>query len=302
MSLTPTLTPKANIASRRSMGYRRGSRPATLMSYILVSRWCVTFLFASAETSNGATLGISALDNEVTFGGYDARELQTASNQSVVNVAVLFDTANTFDWARQIIDLTFALINDHTDGWHDEIFNDGTIINYSIADPACDETNATRAYWDIRNEWGGIVHGVVGCRYSGASIAVGRITNLDDVTQISPSSTSPKLGDKDDFPLFSRLVGADDSNGEVGAMIAMLRSFGWDRVTILATDTVYAKDYTTAFEELWKGEHRHDDNEPWTGTIAYSSTITFNAEKKVDADSVTMALKGVPTDDPSKNS
>ncbi|KAI2502805.1 hypothetical protein MHU86_11629 [Fragilaria crotonensis] len=283
------------------MGYRRGSRPATLMRCILVSSWCVSFLLASAE-GNGATLGASALGNEVTFGGYDARVLQTASNQSVVNIAVLFDTANTFDWARQIIDFTFALINDHTDGWHDEVFADGTRIDYRIADPVCDETAAAKAYWDVRNEWGGIVHGVVGCRCSGASIAVGRITNLDNVTQISPSSTSQKLGDKGDFPLFSRLVGPSSSEGEVGAMVAMLRSFGWDRVTILATDTQYAKDYTTAFEELWKGQHQNDGNEQWEGKVAYSSTITFDAEGKVDADSVTKALKGVPTDDPTKNS
>ncbi len=284
------------------MGCRRESRPTTLMKCILVWSWCISFARASADASNSATLGIGAIDNEVIFGGYDVRELQTAYNQSVVNIAVLFDTANTFDWARQIIDFTFTLLNDHTDGWHDEIFPDGTIINYRISDPVCDETAAARAYWDLRNEWDGIVHGVVGCRCSGASIAVGRITNLDNVTQISPSSTSQKLGDKGDFPLFSRLVGPSSSEGEVGAMVAMLRSFDWDRVTILATDTQYAKDYTTAFEELWKGEHQSDGGTKWEGTVAYSSTITFDAKGKVDADSVNKALEGVPTDDPSKNS
>jgi ABC-type branched-subunit amino acid transport system substrate-binding protein len=274
----------------QSMGYPRESRPATLMKCILVSSWCISFLLASADASNSATLGIDALDKEVIFGGYDVRELQTAYNQSVVNIAVLFDTANTFDWARQIIDFTFTLLNDHTDGWHDEIFPDGTIINYRISDPVCDETAAARAYWDLRNEWDGIVHGVVGPRCSGASIAVGRITNLDNVTQISPSSTSQKLGDKGDFPLFSRLVGPSSAEGEAGAMVAMLRSFGWDRITIFTMDTQYAKDYTTAFEELWKG------------TVAYSSTITFDDKGGVDANSVNKALEGVPTADPSKNS
>jgi len=142
------------------MGCRRESRPTTLMKCILVWSWCISFARASADASNSATLGIGAIDNEVIFGGYDVRELQTAYNQSVVNIAVLFDTANTFDWARQIIDFTFTMINNRTDRWHDDTFPDGTIINYTIAHVDCSETAAARAYWDIRNEWGGIVHGV----------------------------------------------------------------------------------------------------------------------------------------------
>ena len=281
----------------RSFLYRR--RLETLLNFIFVSSVSI----ASANTNSGTT-GMCLCDRAVVCAGdnMQPRELQTSSNQSVVNIAVLFDTADTFDWARQIIDFTFTLLNDHNDGWHDDIFADGTIINYRILDPVCDETAAAKAYWDIRNEWDGIVHGVVGPRCSGASIAVGRITSLDNVPQISPSSTSRKLSDKEDFPLFSRLVGPSSSEGEAGAMVAMLRSFKWDRVTILATDTQYAKDYTTAFEELWKGDHQNDGSETWRGTVAYSSTITFDAKGKVDADSVTKALEDVPTDDPSKNS
>ena len=285
------------------MKLRHGSRLATLLQCIFVSCGCIPYSYA-INASTSTVPAICPCDKEVICGSNDMqqRDLQNASNQSVARIAVLFDTANTFDWARQIIDFTFTLINDHTDGWHDELFPDGTIVDYRISDPVCDETAAAKAYWDIRNEWGGFVHGVVGCRCSGASIAVGRITNLDNVPQVSPSSTSPKLGDKDDFPLFSRLVGPSSSEGEIGAMVAMLRSFGWDRVTILGTDTQYAKDYTTAFEELWKGNHQEAGSEPWEGKVAYSSTITFDTEGRVDADSVTAALDGVPTDDPNKNS
>ncbi|KAI2502804.1 hypothetical protein MHU86_11628 [Fragilaria crotonensis] len=276
-----------------------GSRLAILLHCIVLSSGYV----ASANTTSGEA-GTCPCDKEVVCGGDDAqaRALQTASNQSVVNIAVLFDTTKAFAWVKEIIDFTFTLINNRADGWHDEIFNDGTIINYRIIDTVCNETAAAKAYWDIRNEWGGIVHGVVGCRCSGASMAVGRITSLDQVTQISPSSTSQKLGDKGDFPLFSRLVGPSSSEGEVGAMVAMLRSFGWDRVAIFAMDTQYARDYTTGFEELWKGQHQSDNGEQWRGTVAYSSIITFDAEGNVDAHSVATALGEVPTNDPNRNS
>ena len=60
----------------------------------------------------------------------------------------------------KIVNVTFSLLSNHTDGWHDDIFSDGTIINYLIGDAICDEGAAARAYRDIRNKGDGIVHGV----------------------------------------------------------------------------------------------------------------------------------------------
>ena len=227
------------------------------------------------------------------------RELQTGYNESVVNVAVLFDTRDVFSWTKQIVDLTFEMINDHSDGWHDDIFPDGTLIEHVLADAGCDETNATLAYWDTRGKWKGMVHGVVGCRCSGASMAVGRVTALENVPQVSPASSTPVLSDKRQFPSFSRLVAPSTADGEVGAMVSVLRSFGWNRVTILSTDSQYAKDFTTRFEDLWREKQEHGDE---AGEIAYTYTITIDLEGQVEKDSVEKALDGVPIEDPVKNS
>jgi hypothetical protein len=63
------------------------------------------------------------------------------------------------------------------------------------------------------------------------------VPGLEGVNMLSPASTSSKLSNKEDYPFFSRLVAPDNEQGEVGALIALLREFGWERVTVLATDT-----------------------------------------------------------------
>ncbi|KAI2497146.1 hypothetical protein MHU86_17349 [Fragilaria crotonensis] len=289
------------------MGFLQGSRLAKLLTSIVLLSGCTPLGSANAATSS-APAEICPCEKEVVGGGIDVqhRELQNASNESVVHIAVLFDTTELFNWTEQLVDFTFSLINNHTDRWvkevfPDGIFSDGTIVNYNITNTACNAaTAAAEAYWKIRNNWDGIVHGVVGPRCSGASITVGGITNLENITQVSPSSTSYKLSDKNDFPLFSRLV-ANDTEGQALAMVALLRSFQWDRVSILSTDTQYANDFSTAFEKLWKGMHQVDGSNPWEGKVAYSSTITFD-KGKIDSDSVVKALEGVPTGDPKINS
>jgi len=219
-----------------------------------------------------------------------------------IRIAGIFDFSN-FYWIHEIFNFTVSLINNHTDGWHDDIFMDpiegGTILDYSIEDSRCNGPAAAKAYWSLRDD-GTPPHGVVGCRCSSASAAVAQIAGLEGVTQISPVSTSAKLSDKGDFPFFSRLASPDNENGEVGAMVSMLRHFGWSRVTLIGTDTQFAKDYALEFSKLWIG--KHDDIETWEGEIAYSSTVILDLNGIVDDDSVRQVLDSVPTDDPSTNS
>lgn len=73
------------------------------------------------------------------------------------------------------------------------------------------------------------LHGVIGCRCSGASMAVARIAGLEHVPQISASSTSPKLSNTDDFPYFFRTVAPDGPAGTLGALIQLFREFDWVR-------------------------------------------------------------------------
>ena len=138
---------------------------------------------------------------------------------------------------------------------------------------------------------------MIGCRCSGASIAVARIAGLEQVPQVSMGSTSKKLSDKEEFPFFSRVT----SSLEANALISLLRHFDWDRVTILRTDTQYASDLSTEFERLWIGDHS-DDTGAWTGSVPYSHTIVINENDEVNADSIRQALEGAPTGDPTVNS
>jgi hypothetical protein len=76
----------------------------------------------------------------------------------------------------------------------------------------------------------------------------------------------------------------------------MLRHFGWDRVSILSTDTQFAKDLSTQLQSLWVGVHSDDSGE-WLGDLAYSHTVILNDDGTVNEDSVRQGLAGMPTDD-----
>jgi len=216
----------------------------------------------------------------------NTEEEQTNTDPNVLHIAVIFDVTN-FDYGHEIFNFTFSLLNDHNNGWHDDVLNDGSILEWKIADSACNATLATRAYWDLRTQSGGTIHGVIGCRCSGASIALARIAGLDNVTQNSMSSSSPKLSNVFDFPYFSRVVSPADP------LVATLRSFGWNRVTILTTDKKYAYDVATEFRRLWKGKG---------GEEAHYGTISLLKNGSIDEESVHQALNSVPTDDLARNS
>jgi len=213
--------------------------------------------------------------------------LVAAQEDNSVFLAGIFDTREStgFPWGRELFDFTVRLLNDKSNGWHDDV---SVQIDYEIADSACDESEALSAFWGLTSNHD--VNGVVGARCSGASISIARLAALMFVAQVSMSSTSSKLSEKNKFPLFSRLVSSDDERGQVGALVATMALFGWDRVTILSTDTPYAKDFATEFTQLFSGD------------VAYSATISLDADDNVDVESVNKVLDDAPTDDPSQNS
>ena len=107
---------------------------------------------------------------------------------------------------------------------------------------------------------------------------------------------------KTEFPYFSRLVAATESE----ALVATLRKFGWSRVSIIGSDTQFASDQIHAFSRLWIGEH-NDESGTWTGEITYQHSVTIDTsggemDRRVIGDSVHQALSGVPTHDPTINS
>jgi len=212
--------------------------------------------------------------------------------------------SNDFDWVEEIFDFVLDLINDKGNGWHDDIFPNGnTLVEGKVVNSECDESVALDKYWNSLRSNNTIIHGLVGCRCSGASSMIARISKLENIPQVSPSASSAKLSDKKVFPYFSRLVPPDNYLGQVGAMVTLLRSFGWNRVTVLNTDTKYSKDFANEFQRLWLiREENEESGEVWEGQIYYSKTILLDENNLVDKKSLHQVLEGVPTEDPRINS
>lgn len=66
--------------------------------------------------------------------------------------------------------------------------------------------------------------------------------------------------------------------------------FDWDRVTIINTDTAYAKDLATSFLANWEGK------------VSYLATVKLDADGSINEESAKQVLKGAPHNDPWNNS
>jgi ABC-type branched-subunit amino acid transport system substrate-binding protein len=220
-----------------------------------------------------------------------------------VYIAGLFDTRG-FEWGELVFNATIAMLKDRTDGWWDGIFLDGTEIEAIVMNANCTEKTAVDNYWTLRTEWGQPLHGIVGGRCSGATAAVARIAGLENVPQVSMSATSSRLSVSNDYPSFFRLVAPDDSRGQVGALVTLLRSFHWDRVSVISTDTPYSLSLATQFGAAWVGPHNATDTEDaWTGETPHSHTISLpDGEGSIEDPSIRQALDGVPVNKPAVNS
>ena len=113
----------------------------------------------------------------------NTRELQNAG----ISLAGILDTSN-FHWAETIFSVTVDLLNDKNNGFFDDELSSLGPISYQVLDAACEGDTALSQYWLVRP-----VDGVIGARCSGASIPLAWVGALDNVPQISMSSTSAKL-------------------------------------------------------------------------------------------------------------
>jgi ABC-type branched-subunit amino acid transport system substrate-binding protein len=287
-----------------------------LLLLLVVLCWAAAAPAAAAalETSDYSSMLDTTNQNSNWCGVgtlYDATRHQCISNcdNAVVNdtdtiyIAGIVDTG-IFPWTEELFNITVSLLNNRGNGFFDDIFVDSktTTIEYAIANDDCDETAAAQAYWKMRRIHGYPIHGIVGSRCSGASISLARLASLEGVPQVSPLSLSTQLSNDEEFPYFSRLSAPNDERGGVGALVALLRSLGWSRVSIIATDTEYAKDTVLEFRKLWTRDHVGQNGTFWKGKVAYSNTVSLLPYGEIDVDSVRLVLKGVPTDDPTINS
>ncbi|KAI2504503.1 hypothetical protein MHU86_9908 [Fragilaria crotonensis] len=186
--------------------------------------------------------------------------------------------------------------------WDDRLGNE-TVIDRIWKNDTFDETPAVDMDWveNRTNRHPVIPHAVIGCHCSGASTGVARVIALEYVPVVSMSSTS-QLSDDDDFKNFFLTVAPDDARGQVGALVALFRSLGWDRVSVICTDTHYSRDMITKSGEAWVGNHSATPEEggnAWTRTtIAYSHTISLQGNGDFSDESVLLGLKGMRTKKP----
>eukprot|EP00529_Nitzschia_sp_RCC80_P024280 CAMPEP_0113504324 /NCGR_PEP_ID=MMETSP0014_2-20120614/34653_1 /TAXON_ID=2857 /ORGANISM="Nitzschia sp." /LENGTH=442 /DNA_ID=CAMNT_0000399423 /DNA_START=37 /DNA_END=1362 /DNA_ORIENTATION=+ /assembly_acc=CAM_ASM_000159 len=236
--------------------------------------------------------------------------MATTVDTDVVTIAGVFDT-DSFDWGRDLLDSTVAWLNS-PEGRQSILDSTTSQVSYptfewDLENAACDPTTASRAYWTVRNRHiddagnANRIHGIIGARCSGASIAVARIAELEGVPQVSFSSSSAALSDKDEYPYFSRVGPTDNANGQVGAIVKLLRSMCWDTVSIIQTDTDYSEGLANEFKRLWLDkdsdadspttENNCDRTTPWEGQVVYESTILLTQDNTVDDVSARSALQ-----------
>eukprot|EP00567_Pseudictyota_dubia_P007352 CAMPEP_0197437872 /NCGR_PEP_ID=MMETSP1175-20131217/5008_1 /TAXON_ID=1003142 /ORGANISM="Triceratium dubium, Strain CCMP147" /LENGTH=550 /DNA_ID=CAMNT_0042967495 /DNA_START=92 /DNA_END=1741 /DNA_ORIENTATION=+ len=245
------------------------------------------------------------------------RNSEFQSPRRKVYVAGLFDTSSYESWTpSEILEVAVDLINDHEDGWFDDVLDDGTELVLSFANSGCDPEMSLPAYWNLRTKWNEEeteeadlsrstprVHGVVGCRCSDATAIVARVAGLESIPMVSPVSSAADLSNPVKYPSFFRLVGPDDERGEVGALVSLLRKMEWEWVSVLATNTKYARDMMRDFSSLWVGDHAASGGDSaWVGKVVYSHTIELNANDTVNEESVHRALNGAPKNNPSASS
>ncbi|XP_078524856.1 extracellular calcium-sensing receptor-like [Lissotriton helveticus] len=81
--------------------------------------------------------------------------------------------------------------------------------------------------------------GVVGDAVSSCSIMMARVLGLYKQPQISYSSSSPLLSDRNQFPSFFRTISSDDFQSR--GLAQLLKHFGWTWVGLLADDDDYGQ-------------------------------------------------------------
>jgi ABC-type branched-subunit amino acid transport system substrate-binding protein len=203
------------------------------------------------------------------------------STRRSINIAFLLGGEEDFNQMKDITNFTVSLINNRTSSEEWDILGNTTTIHYRIQNSRCNETSSFDAYWKIREEWKGDIQAVIGPTCSADAVGLGWLTTVERKVQVLHVASSRRLSDKNEFPFVSRLVAPDSSSGEVGAMGEMLRGFGWDRVSILSTDSLYANDYVNEFKKL---------NKPFT--IPLSEVITYD-ENGLDENSIRSSLKRI---------
>ena len=220
----------------------------------------------------------------------EARNFSDDMNEEPIFIAGIFEFL-AMPWLVEVFEFTVELLNNHTNGFHDDVLVN-TTIHYELRPTQCEADNAVKAYLNVSRA-SPKPHAIFGGTCSGPSMAFALTAGVEEIPILSHTASSAKLSDKDTYPTFTRLVAPDDASGQVGALVALLDSFGWNRVSVIKTDNQYTKDLSLEFSSVWRSMKGKD--------IVYSDTVRLNGYETVPS-SVRQVLSGIPVDSPSINS
>lgn len=164
--------------------------------------------------------------------------------------------------------LTAELINDHADGWYDELLPDDT-VHIKVVD--CDDVRGCQAaLLNSLDSTGGTsteawsrIDAVLGPYSSSGTLSTLPISSYYNLPQVAYSATSPSLSGSD--PYFFRVPPPDSIKAD--AMLQLLELFGstgdWINTTAtkphpswragtFQTDRAFGRGFATHFKEKWK--------------------------------------------------
>jgi len=214
--------------------------------------------------------------------------------REAVTIAAILETSAPFLWVEELISFTVSLINNHEDGWFDDVLL-GTKLEYTLSDAACDHDVAVRAYLNLTRA-GTAPNAILGARCSSPTMAMASLASAENIALLSPAATNPKLTSNNEADTTSRLVAPDDASGQAGALVSLLRSFGWDRISIVNTDTNYALDFAVELTRAWEG-----NKDGFKGEMGPGGTVQVGESGEVDPDSANHLLTNWPVKNPSIN-
>ena len=93
---------------------------------------------------------------------------------------------------------------------------------------------------------------VIGATVSFVSIPVASLFRLFNLPQVSYSSTSSLLSNRDRYNYFFRTIPSDDQQAQ--AMIDLIVYFGWDHVSTIFSNNLYGQPGITEFHRLARKE------------------------------------------------
>ena len=120
-------------------------------------------------------------------------------------------------------------------------------IEFVFSDDLCHDTCLSNT-----NTLNTSITAVIGATVSFVSIPVASLFRLFNLPQVSYSSTSSLLSNRDRYNYFFRTIPSDDQQAQ--AMIDLIVYFGWDHVSTIFSNNLYGQPGITEFHRLARRE------------------------------------------------